>query len=186
VHATLRSEATVLSLRDEALLPSLRQALRASSTATFRVIAFSVQADHLHLVVEADAPPGLARGMQGLAIRLAKAVNRARARRGRVWHERYHARLLRTPREVRTALVYVLNNFRKHVRTAMGLDPYSSARWFGGWRQAMTPPSEPAPIAQPRTWLLRVGWRRYGPIGVDEVPRMARTPPRCADKSAGE
>jgi hypothetical protein len=64
--------------------------------------------------VEADEPTGFERGVRGLAIRIAKAVNRMLARRGPVWGDRYHARMLRTPREVRNALVYVLNNFRKH------------------------------------------------------------------------
>jgi hypothetical protein len=86
--------------------------------------------------VEADEPPRFERGVRGLAIRVAKAVNRALGRRGRVWADRYHAHLLRTPREVRNALVYVLNNFRKHVRGARGLDPRSSARWFDGWRRS--------------------------------------------------
>jgi len=79
------------------------------------------------LLVEADTPTGFERGVRGLAIRVAKAVNRVLARHGRVWGVRYHARLLRTPREVRNALVYVLNNFRKHFHAARGLDPCSSA-----------------------------------------------------------
>ena len=132
-HVTLRACSGVPSLRDERLLPTLRTALRAASTARFRVLAFSVQADHLHLLVEADEPTGFVRGMQGLAIRVAKAVNHMLGRAGRVWGDRYHTRVLRTPREVRAAFVYVLNNFRKHVRAAFGLDPYSSARWFDGW-----------------------------------------------------
>ena len=127
-HVTLRACAGVPSLRSERLLPILRNALRAASTTRFRLLAFSVQSDHLHLVVEADEPTGLARGMQGLAIRLAKSLNRALARRGSVWGDRYHSRILRTPREVRNVLAYVLNNFRKHLRVALGLDPYSSTR----------------------------------------------------------
>src|SRR4030095_7641426 len=121
-------------------------ALAAASTERFRVLQFSVQADHLHLLVEADEPTGFERGVRGLAIRVAKAVNCALGRRGHVWGDRYHARLLRTPREVRNALVYVLNNFRKHIRGARGLDPRSSARWFDGWRRAVGPVIEPRPI----------------------------------------
>jgi hypothetical protein len=149
----------------------MRNALAAASTERFRVLHFSVQADHLHLLVEADEPPRFERGVRGLAIRVAKAVNRALGRRGRVWGDRYHARQLRTPREVRNALVYVLNNFRKHVRGARGIDRRSSARWFDGWRGKVAPPTEPSPVASGRTWLWRVGWRRHGLVDVDEAPR---------------
>ena len=115
--------------------------------------------------------------MQGLGIRLAKAVNRRLGRKGRVWAERYHSRALRTPREVRIGLVYVLLNGRKHRVIGRGIDPCSSGAWFGGWRERIEPSRELAPVARPRTWLLRVGWRRTGPIGVDEAPaaRARRT-----------
>jgi REP element-mobilizing transposase RayT len=168
---TLRAGIDVPSLRKESLLPILRAALRCASTARFRLLAFRIQADHLHLVVEADDRTRFTRGMQGLAIRVAKAVNRALGRRGSVWGDRYHARLLRTPREVRAAFVYVLNNFRKHVRASSGLDPYSSASWFDGWASRATRSPEASPVAAPRTWLGHVGWRRGGLIDPDEFPR---------------
>jgi putative transposase len=132
------------------------------------------QCSTLHLLVEADGPTEFERGVRGLAIRVAKAVNRALGRAGRVWAERYHARLLRTPREVRNALVYILNNFRKHLRGARGLDPCSSARWFNGWRSAPVHTIDASPVAPASTWLARVGWRRHGLIDVDEGPRPAR------------
>jgi hypothetical protein len=71
---------------------------------------------------------------------------------------------------VRNALVYVLNNWKKHVFAARGLDPRSSAAWFDGWLDRTRSALGPAPIADPRTWLARVGWRRRGGIRVDEVP----------------
>jgi hypothetical protein len=137
----------------------------------FRVIHFSVQRDHLHLLVEADTPLRFTRGLQGLAIRVAKAVNRTLGRHGGVWADRFHARLLRTPREVRNALVYVLNNWRKHLRGSQGLDARSSARWFDGWLEAPPSARAPSPVAPARTWLARVGWRRGGEIRVDDAPR---------------
>jgi len=119
---TLRAFADVPSLRAGPLLKVIRTALASASTHRFRVLHFSIQCDHLHLLVEANEPTAFERGVRGLAVRVAKAVNRVLRRRGRVWGDRYHARLLRTPREVRNALVYVLNNFRKHFRAARGLD----------------------------------------------------------------
>ena len=138
------------------------------------MLHFSLQRDHVHLLVEADGPLAFRRGVQGLAVRLAKAVNRRLGRRGRVWDSRYHSRLLRTPREVRNALVYVLNNWRKHLRSVVGLDPASSARFFDGWR-GVVPVAGAIPVARARTWLVRVGWRRHGAIAVDESPRTDRS-----------
>ena len=171
VHVTLRATDALRSLRDERPFGAIRAALAAASTHRFRVLHFSVQADHLHLLVEADEPTGFERGVRGLAIRVAKAVNRALGRAGRVWSDRYHARMLRTPREVRTALVYVLNNWRKHIPGARGLDPRSSAPWFDGWSRAPARVVRESPVVNPRTWLAVVGWRRRGLIGVDEGPK---------------
>ncbi len=159
--------------RRRTALIATRNALAAASAERFRVLQLSIQADHLHLLVEADGPTGFAPGVHGLAIRVAKAMNRVLGRHGRVWSDPYHARLLRTPREVRSnALVYVLHNVRKHLGAARGLDPCFSARWFEGWRtvpQGLA--SGPSPVARARTWLARVGWRRHGLIDVDECPR---------------
>ncbi len=145
-----------------------------------RVVHHSVQANHIHLIAEAADAHALARGMQGLGIRIAKRVNALARRHGRALADRYHAHVLRTPREVRHALLYVLNNGRKHAaqRSVMcgptWLDPYSSACRFDGWSRADVPdrPPDPdlPPWVPPSSWLLRTGWRRYGPLSVAEVP----------------
>jgi hypothetical protein len=158
----------------------VERALAAAHKEAFRVVHFSVQSDHLHLVVEADTAVALVRGMQGLAVRCAKAINRAVGRRGSVWSSRYHAHALRTPTEARRGLVYVLLNFRKHLRAAAGLDPRSSGAWFTGWRRPGPTPPGVCPVLPPRTWLARVGWRRAGGlISLDEAPTPAtgRSPP---------
>jgi REP element-mobilizing transposase RayT len=158
-------------LRAERVFVAVRAALAAASSGRFRVLQFSVQRDHLHLLLEADGPTRFARGVQGLAIRVARAVNRILGRRGAVWADRYHSHLLRTPREVRNALVYVLNNWKKHVAGARGVDPRSSAEWFGGWKGPPVRTTNAAPIVQARTWLANVGWRMRGLIDVRERPR---------------
>jgi REP element-mobilizing transposase RayT len=162
------------SLRGEGLFAAVRDALTAASNGRFRVLHFSAQADHLHLLLEADAQAALSRGLQGLAVRVAKAVNRALGRHGAVWGDRYHARTLSTPREVRNALVYVLNNWRKHVAGARGLDARSSAPWFDGWRTTVPRPVGRAPVALARSWLARSGWRLHGSIDLREAPRARR------------
>ena len=94
-------------LRAERVFPAVRSALGAASHHGFRVIHFSAQDDHLHLIVEADDTHALRHGLRGLVIRLARAVNHALGRRGAVFGDRYHARTLTTPRAVRFALIYV-------------------------------------------------------------------------------
>jgi REP element-mobilizing transposase RayT len=169
-HVTLRASSPLSSLRDGRVFAAVRGALAAASRDGFRVVHFSVQRDHVHLLVEADAPARFTRGLQGLAIRIAKRINRVLGRRGRVWADRYHARMLRTPREMRNALVYVLNNWRKHVPGARGLDARSSATWFDGWIDRLGTPRVPSSIAAARTWLACVGWRRAGPVRVGDSP----------------
>jgi REP element-mobilizing transposase RayT len=175
VHVTLRAERALPSLRGPTLFAALRSGLAAASTNVFRVVHFSVQGNHVHLLIEADGTQALARGMQGLGIRLAKAINRRLGRTGRVWADRYHGRALGTPREVRHALVYVLLNGRKHRVSGRGVDVCSSGAWFDGWGPSVEAAAGPAPVARPQTWLLRIGWRRNGSIDINDAPAGART-----------
>src|SRR5262245_4357815 len=178
VHVTLRTIAAVRCLRSDRVFKAVQRALGAASHSGFRVFEFSVQDDHIHLLVEADDGPLLSAGMRGLAIRVARAVNRSVGHRGPVWGDRYHARPLSNPRAVRHALVYVLMNARKHGVGRGGVDTCSSAPWFDAWKAApLTVPTEPPPVRRPRTWLATVGWRRHGLIDVDEQP-AARCHPR--------
>jgi len=171
VHVTLRTTPAVRCLRADRVFPAVRGAIAAASHERFRIIAFSTQDDHLHLVVEAADRQHLSRGVGGLATRVARAVNRALGRRGRVWDDRYHTRALTTPRATRLCLIYVLMNRRKHCTRERGLDPCSSAPWFEGWRDPIAIPHGRPPVVRARTWLAVVGWRRHGLIGLDEQPR---------------
>jgi REP element-mobilizing transposase RayT len=175
-HVTLRRTQGLPSLREQVIFFEMRSTLRRTARSWFRVVHFSVQSNHVHLLVEADDKALLSRGIMGVAIRMARAVNRVLERRGNVWSERYHSRALKTPREVRNAIVYVLMNRQKHVSNAtanvMRLDPCSSASLFEGWKvpPSLAPPHE-SPTELPTTWLLRLGWKRHGLIGPNERPR---------------
>jgi hypothetical protein len=115
--------------------------------------------------------------MQGLSVRLARALNKLWRRKGKVFADRYHARCLRTPREVRSAIAYVLHNARRHGAQVHGPDEYSSGPWFDGWTRPVVHPERSSPVASAKSWLLRVGWRRHGLIRPDELPvRDGRRP----------
>jgi REP-associated tyrosine transposase len=127
------------SLRSVSLVRALEQSFAAArDRGDFRLVHYTLQITHAHLLVEATDARALARGMMAVGARIARALNRTFGRRGRVLAERFHARVLRTPREVRNALAYVLLNTRRHARriwSGLHLDPASSGRWFNGWRR---------------------------------------------------
>ena len=171
-------------------LPRLRRspeyaALRAAFAAGkdrfgFRLAHYAVLNDHLHFVVEANDRTSLRAGLQGLLIRIARAINKLWRRRGKVFADRYHDRILTSPREVRNALVYVLGNARKHAAAGRMLaapravDRFTSALWFDGFASAVVVQGlerAERPTTDGRTWLLRTGWRRHGLLRVDEMPR---------------
>jgi hypothetical protein len=151
----------------------------------FRIVQFSVQWDHVHLVVEATDKRALSSGISSVAIRIARNVNALVRRRGRLWADRWHGRELTSPRQVRNAFVYVLANFRKHAKAALraGVDAFSSALCFDGWRAShgTTVPRAGPPfhramaryvvVSEAKTWLGGAGWRRVGLLGFGEAPR---------------
>ncbi len=120
VHVTLRVAPHVYNLRSRRAFSVVGRALaKAAERFGMRIVWFSVLGNHIHLIVEAAAPRALSRGMQGFSIRVAKGLNRMMDRTGRVLADRFHAHHLRTPSEVRRAVAYVRNNYRKHM-SALG------------------------------------------------------------------
>lgn len=164
------------SLRKKRIVREIEDSFRAASErGDFRLVVYSVQRDHLHLIVEAKDRDALGRGMKALASRLARAVNRVLGRSGKVLRDRYHLQVLTNPRQVRNTISYALSNARRHEqkhRDALAragvavaplesrgtLDGASSARWFSGWRTDIpidrSPPPGPAGAAS---------WRRREP-----------------------
>ena len=181
-HVTLRVRREVPSLRSRRFVKRFERSMRrACERDRFRVVHYSVQHDHVHLIVEASSAHDLACGMKSIGARLARAVHRVFGRSGPVLWDRFHRRVLRTPREVRNAIAYVLLNARRHA-AKLGrrldspgpIDPASSGRWFSGWRGAAPrAPDRPA-VASPRSWLLRAGWLRHGLVSSSEVPGIRR------------
>jgi hypothetical protein len=183
VHVTLRLLPKLPSLRTVPLVRELERSFAKGCTRPgFRLVHYSLQGNHAHLIVEASDRVMLGRGMMAIGSRIARAVNRVAGRTGKILADRYHMRLLKTPREVRGALRYVLLNARRHaaragarLRDAVRLDPASSARWFDGWKRnvvgAIAEPLDAGPpVARARTWLLAAGWRRHGLLDPAEVP----------------
>jgi len=168
---------SVPNLRSKQLAPVVIKALAAGSESFgFRLVHYSVQSNHCHFIIEAPSSAVLARGMKGLCVRLARAINRQRGVKGRVFADRYHEHVLRTPRETRLALAYVLNNFRKHNPAAdrVAFDPLASSAAFDGWKGHAVANDDGArrgvSTVAARCWLLQAGWRKHGLISPREVP----------------
>lgn len=201
MQVTSRLVSGLRSLRNASELAVVREAFAQSQRPDFHIVHHSIQSNHVHLIVEADDRAALTAGMRGLYVRLARALNRLWGRRGPILADRFHERELRTPREVRNALLYVLQNARKHGLWMRGPDPCSSGREFDGWdgvgeavgklrcavkssRLANSAQSSGGGAAgsatsargvwrRARTWLLEVGWRRHGLLRESEVPQGA-------------
>jgi hypothetical protein len=156
LHVTMRVAPSVYNLRSRRCLRVVDASLRVGA-ARFGVLVVqtSVQGNHIHFIVEASGAAQLGRAMKGLAIRLARGLNRVMGRAGgQVFAERYHARVLGSPLEVCRAIGYLRDNHRHHLGErarllpASFVDPYTSEALLAGVLPA------------PTLWLLRVGWRR--------------------------
>jgi REP element-mobilizing transposase RayT len=180
VHVTMRIREGLPPMREPVLFRELRRRIGDANRSprlrdVFRIVHFSVQDDHVHMIVEARDASALSRGVQGLAVRLARRTNKLLGIRGGFWGDRFHSRELTSPRAVRNAIVYVLMNAKKHGTTYTGIDPLSSAPWFtNGFAPALEPCALAPPVRAATTWLAAVGWRRHGLLRREERPRSPR------------
>jgi REP-associated tyrosine transposase len=158
---------------------AITNCIRAAQRSNFRIVHYSIQSDHLHLIVESDDRAALSGGMKGFTCRVARGLNKLWRRRGRVFVRRFHDRVLRSLRQVRNALRYVLNNHLKHMEhassggTSSDPDWFSSGRFFDGWkgRAPDRVASAEGAVVAPAGWKIRKGWKRYyAAIALDEVP----------------
>ena len=189
LHITLRVLAQVGWLRKMSAYRAIRRALRTALEhhAQFRIVHFSLQRDHIHLMCEVSNKDALTLGMRSFQIAAAKHLNReltkkgCKRRRGRVFADRYHAEVIDSVSRACNAVSYILNNWRKHGQDGGyslfdgRVDPYSSGVYFM-WKERslpyfVVPPNyEPPEVGNAHTWLLTEGVRKGRPISCYEVP----------------
>jgi len=177
-HVTMRLIAGLPTLRAPTPFAVLKAAFAGTTGRfDFQIVHFSVQSNHMHLIVEARDERALGRAMKGLGGRMTKALKKLWNVDGPIFADRFHSEVLRSPRQVRHNLLYVLNNHRKHGLHTIGYcDPYSSGDLFDGWIDAPCKQmdwadfGEHPPCSRPRSYLLRKGWRRHRPLDLHEVP----------------
>ncbi len=159
-HVNFRLRA---SIRNKFCLRLLKRAILNARLKGLEVVHYSLQSNHVHLIVEAMDSATLTRGMRSLTVTFAKGL-----KRGRVQLGRYNLHVLRTVEEAKTALRYVLLNEQKHTRTrVVRVDGYASwsalpLEWTKsflrkerlGWIPA---PAPWAGVDKGNSWLLRKG-----------------------------
>jgi len=200
VHVSMRRVAIGPSFRAQRVCSAIVGQISDAKRRGVRVLHYSVQDNHLHLMIEGENSADLSNQMRKLFSRIAFAVNAVARRSGKLFRDRHHRHELRTPTETRNALVYILFNDRKHAvgahaspksahahpSTAPDLDLCSSALWFNDWDPGVRLPpftydemkilasDMERPTIAPETWLARVGWRRGGGlVRFNERPRNA-------------
>lgn len=200
VHVSMRRVERAPSFRSERIFRTILGQLARLKRRGVRVVHYSVQHDHLHLIVEGESRLDISSQMRKLFSSIALAVNDVAKRRGSLFRDRHHRVELDNPTKTRNALVYVVFNDRKHHAQNGGaisddffrdFDDRSSVAWLGpeAWDERAGP--SPAWVARirardgdvdghgpalsaPRTWFAQAGWRIRGggALGPYELPRF--------------
>jgi REP element-mobilizing transposase RayT len=186
VHVAVRVRKGTWKLRTKRCLRIIREAMiAANAKIRFRITHYSVQGNHLHMMVEADDKYALSRAMRSLSIRIAKRLNALMKERGVRIPTRYHMSVTKTAQDVRLALRYILNNYRRHAADwgeecpPGWVDPYSSGPWFKYWCRPTAASRDPCPmlasgIVEAQSFLLTEAWKAYGLLDPSFVPGPGR------------
>ena len=155
-HVTVRVTRGTWNLRSQRCFAPIARSLRSTSDhARVRVVHFSVQHNHIHLIVEAGSRRAMSNGLRFLTSRIARGLNELMQASGARFDDRYHEHILRTPSETLNALRYVLGNRVVHL-----------ARWGKQTRDVVDSfcsTATPQLTTAAASWLLTEGWTRAGP-----------------------
>ncbi len=154
----------------------LKRAILNARRHGLRVNHYSLQSNHIHLIVEAETNQILTKGMRSLTVTFAKGLQQ-----GKIQVERYHLHVLRAVREIKNAILYVLFNQQKHEKGKFSrIDEYSSLLSTDyamkliqnfAWKEKITLKIEKGGRFSPdesRRYLLRRGEKE-----LTELPRLS-------------
>lgn len=128
LHLTVKILKDKAGIKNKQTLALLKHAILKARKKGLRIIHFTLEYDHVHLLVEANDNEVLGRGMMVFGVTMAKGINRLKSIKGTVYKHRYHFRKINSPRELKNVLHYIFNNGIKH-KTAKSLDNlYNSFR----------------------------------------------------------
>ena len=181
LHITVRFCQGLPNMRTKKMFQIFRRAVVAAKAHGLQVVEFALLGNHYHLMLEADDNSQLNGAMKSLNISLARRMNHLLGRKGAVVSDRFDLKILKTPTQVRNALIYMFANAAKHFKTKQVFCWFSSlavfrrldliAKWRKDldWRIPKYADSFQEEyiemLAEPRSWLARVGWERaQGPL----------------------
>ncbi len=179
LHINIKLHKNLPNMRTKKLFKVVKRAIHRAQIRGFRINQFAILKNHIHLIVEANDNKEMGKAMQALTISLAKSINGMCKRKGKVFVDRYHLHILKTPNEVKQALIYLFKNAARHYRLKNIFDPYSSLvvfnhreklldlhgflvpKFLSSFNQICDHFDEIAKmIDPPRSWLLKFGWMK--------------------------
>lgn len=126
LHLTIKINREKAGLKNKSVLKTLHDSIKKARLIGLRIIHYTLEYDHVHLLVEADNNEILGRGMQSFGISFSKGINKIKKLKGQVFKTRYHFRKLKTPKEIKNAINYILGNALKHKKACSIVNPYNS------------------------------------------------------------
>ncbi|MDO9181155.1 MAG: transposase [Bacteriovorax sp.] len=126
LHLTIKVRANKADIKSKKILEALHHAIKRARLKKLKIIHYTLEYNHVHLLVECNDNNILHLGMQALGISFSKAINKIKSLSGGVYKHRYHFRKLATRRELKNVFHYIINNGKKHKRATSMIDPYNS------------------------------------------------------------
>lgn len=173
IHVTMKLREGLPNIQCPEMHEKFKSGLRKAKALGLRVIHYTVERNHIHMMIECSNNSSLSRGMKSLGASFGRAIRAFAGGKGPVFKERFHMRVVKTPMEVRNVIAYVLTNTSKHHKMAPGPTPYSSGMYFSEWKKLLGRRAGPVlrefvPITtdlpeflcEPKSWLAREGWRK--------------------------
>ncbi|MBC7430062.1 MAG: transposase [Bacteriovorax sp.] len=126
MHLTIKVREYKADIKSKRILRALHHAIIRARLKKLKVIHYTLEYNHVHLLVEASDHKVMHRGMQALGISLSKSINKIKCLKGTVYKHRYHLKRLTSTQQLKNVLHYIFNNGIHHKRTSSILDPYNS------------------------------------------------------------
>ncbi|MGZ3789032.1 MAG: transposase [Bacteriovorax sp.] len=128
LHLTVKIKKNRADMKNKSVLGLLKRAIKNARRQGLKVIHYSLEYDHVHLLIEADNNYILGKGMQAFGVTLSKAINRMRKLKGGVYKHRYHFRHISSARELKNVMNYIFTNGLKHKTAKNIMNPFNSMK----------------------------------------------------------
>jgi REP element-mobilizing transposase RayT len=126
LHLTIKVRENKADIKNKQILKALHHSIKRARMKRLKIVHYTLEYNHIHLLVEAEIKQLVHQGMQAFGISLAKKINTIKRLKGTVYKHRYHLRKINSPRDLKNVLHYIFNNGIHHKRTSNVLDSYNS------------------------------------------------------------